>query len=180
MLGQNPPIICLQQIAALCLSKIMATWQFSVVLIPESWAQENKYCPSSLFDEDGYYDTDAVWKENQPNPEFINLLSNLLPPAKSWSKEMLCWGNEEEHDIQVGYEGKFIESIHIRLDLNQKLNSILVKLVKVSKELNCVLFFPELKTITEANEFELRMALQDSRAIKFVKDPHGYLDELQK
>ena len=56
----------------------------------------------------------------------------------------------------------------------------MVKLVKVAKELNCVLFFPELKVITEAGEFELGKALQNSRAIKFVKDPHGFLDELQR
>ena len=158
----------------------MATWQFSVVLIPKSWAEENKYCSSSLYDEDGYYDTEAAWKENQPNTNFITVLSTLLPPAKSWSKEMLSWGNEEEHDIKVGYEGELIEGIHIRLDLNQKLNSILVKLVKVANELSCVLFFPELKTVTKANEFELNNALQNSRAAKFVGDPHGFLDELQK
>ena len=158
----------------------MATWQFSVVLIPKSWAEENKYSSSSLYDDDGYYDTEVAWKGNQPNIDFKSILSTLLPPAKSWSKELLYWGNEDEHDIQVGYEGKLIEGIHIRLDLNQKLNSILVKLVKVANELNCILFFPELKTVTEANEFELKNALQNSRAANFVSDPHRFLDELQK
>ncbi|MBL1278292.1 MAG: hypothetical protein COB30_019630 [Ectothiorhodospiraceae bacterium] len=157
----------------------MATWQFSANLIPRSWAIENKYSSSLLYTEEGY-DTEEAWKENQPKPEFIDILSNMLPPAESWSKDLLCWGNEEEHDIQVGYENKLIEGIHIRLDLNQKLSGIIVKLIKVAKELDCVLFFPELRTVTEASEFELKNALQKSRAAKIVKDPHRFIDELQK
>lgn len=157
----------------------MATWQFSVNLIPRSWAIENKYSSSLLYTEEGY-DTEEAWKENQPKPEFINILSTILPLAESWSKDLLYWGNEEGHDIQVGYENKLIEGIHIRLDLNQKLSSIIAKLVKVAKELDCVLFFPELKTVVEANEFELKNALQNSRAAQFVKDPHRFLGELQK
>jgi len=46
----------------------MATWQFSIVLIPKSWAVENQYDSSLLYDEEGY-DTEIAWKK-------INLLQN--------------------------------------------------------------------------------------------------------
>jgi len=115
----------------------MATWQLSVNLIPRIWAIENKFSSSELYSEDGY-DTDLAWRENQPEPEFLNLLSGFLAPSKSWSKDLMYWGNEKEHDIQVWYEDKMIDGIHIRLYLNQNLNSIIVKLTKLAKELDCV------------------------------------------
>jgi len=157
----------------------MATWQFSVVLIPRSWAIENNYSSTLLVTEEGY-DTEIAWKENQPNPEFMDILSKMLPPAKSWGNDLLCWGNEEENDIQVWFENKTIEGIHIRLDLNQNLNNIIANLVQTAKNLDCALFFPELKAVKEANEFELKRALKASRAAQFVKDPNKYLNDLQK
>jgi len=155
----------------------MATWQFTISLIPKPWAIENQFNSSSLYDDEGY-DTEIAWETNQPNPEFINLLSELLPPSKSWSNDLLFWGNEKEHDIKVGIENKLIEGIHIRLDLNKKLNTLIEKLIQIAKELDCVLFFPELEIVTEANKFELKKALQNSRAASFVKDPSRFLSEL--
>ena len=155
----------------------MATWQFSIILIPKLWAEENKFDSSFLYSEEGY-DTEIAWEKHQPAPIFKNILSNILPTSKSWNKDLLCWGNEEEHDIQVWYVNNTIDGIHVRLDLNQKLNSIITKLIKTAKELDCVLFLPELKINTEANEFELKKVLQSSQAAKFVKDPYGFLSDL--
>jgi hypothetical protein len=150
---------------------IMAAWQFSIVLIPQKWAIENKYDPSFMYD--GGYDTEMAWKENQPAKDFVDILSQMLPPSKSWHDDLLCWGDEKGHDIQVWFENNVIDGIHIRLDLNRNLNSILARLVAIAQKLDCVLFYPELKTITEANEFELKNTLRMSNAARFVKNPTG-------
>jgi hypothetical protein len=155
----------------------MAAWQFSVVLIPKLWVVKHQ-CDSSLLYSDTGYDTEVAWIENQPSPTFKQVLSTILPPAVSWHEDLLCWGNEIEHDIQVGCENNSIEGIHIRLDLNQNLNSIIVKLVKAAIELNCALFFPELKSIVDANGFALKNAVQKSKAAQFVNDSQGFLDNL--
>ncbi len=157
----------------------MATWQFSVVLIPTSWAEENSYSSSALYDEEGY-DTECAWKDRQPESGFKAMLGEILPPAKSWHEELLTWGNEKEHDIQVCFENEKINSIHIRLDLNQNLNEIIVKVVKAAKNLNCSLFFPEFKLIAKANEFELKNAIKLSNAEKFVRNPQEFLNEISK
>jgi len=157
----------------------MATWQFSVNLIPKSWAIVNNFRASLLYTENGF-DTEIAWKNNQLTPEFIETLSKLLPPAKSWSENLLCWGSEEEHDIQVSLENESIEGVNIRIDLNQKLNKIINKIVITAKKIDCVFFFPEYRTITEANEFELKRALQNSQAAQFVKSPTSFLSKLQK
>lgn len=157
----------------------MATWQFSVVLIPASWVEENSYSSSALYDEEGY-DTECAWKDRQPDSEFKTVLGEILSPSKSWHEELLTWGNEKEHDIQVWVENEAIDGIHIRLDLNQNLNEIIIKVVKAAKALNCALFFPELISVAEANEFELKNAIKKSNAAKFVINPKEFISELSK
>ncbi len=88
----------------------MATWQFSVVLIPASWAEENSYSSSALYDDEGY-DTECAWKGRQPESGFKAVLGDILPPSKSWHEELLTWGNEKEHDIQVWFENETIDGI---------------------------------------------------------------------
>ena len=151
----------------------MAIWQFSIILIPQKWAAENKYDPSLLYGEDGY-DTETAWKENQPAKDFADILSNMLPPAKSWHLDLLCWGNEKGHDIQVWNENGAIDGIHVRLALNLDLKSILTSLVTMAKKLDCVFFYPELKKITQADEFELKSAVLKSSAERFVKNPRDF------
>ena len=155
----------------------MAIWQFSVVLIPASWAEENSYITSLLYDEEGF-DTECTWQNIQPEPSFRDVLSEVLPASESWHNDLLTWGEIKGHDIQVWHAEGVIEGIHIRLDLNQKLNEIIVKVVKAAKVLDCALFFPELKEVVEANEFELIKALKRSNAAKFVLNPQDFLNEI--
>lgn len=156
----------------------MAAWQFSIVLIPKTWAVKNGFDPFPFYGEYGY-DTEIAWNENQPQADFIDVLSTLLPSAKSWHKDLLCWGNVKGHDIQVWYEHKKVDDIKIRIDVNQEPSKFIVKLVKIANELECVLFYPELKSISEANEFAVKVALQRSVAAQYVNDPKGFLEGLK-
>ena len=157
----------------------MATWQFSVELIPATWAEENSYSASAPYDEEGY-DTERAWKDRQPDAAFKCVLSEILPPSKSWHEGLLTWGDESEHDIQVWLEDGVIDGIHIRLDRNQQLNEIIIRVVKAAKTLNCALFVPELKSVVEANEFELNNAIKNSNAAKFVRNPQDFLNVISK
>ncbi len=55
---------------------------------------------------------------------------------------------------------------------------MIVKVVKSAKALDCALFFPELKSVAEANEFELKGAIKNSNAAKFVRNPQEFLNEI--
>jgi hypothetical protein len=155
----------------------MAVWQFSVVFLPDSWAKKNNYDSASLYDEEGY-DTECAWQENQPDSSFKTELSKILPESKSWHQDLMFWGNTQEHDIQVWYENSKVEGIHVRLDVNQGIKDILVKVIRAANTLDCVLFFPEFRQIAQANEFELKSALKNSNAAKYVSDPQGFLNEI--
>lgn len=155
----------------------MAIWQFAVVFIPASWAEENGYNSSLLYGEEGY-DTECAWKEKQPTLEFQDVLSKILPPSKSWHNDLLTWGDTKQHDIQVWYEYERVSGIHIRLDLRQNPNNSIVKVVRAAKMLDCKLFFPEFRVIVEANEFELKSAMRKSNAARFVTNPQEFLNEI--
>jgi len=155
----------------------VATWQFTIALIPTLWAEEHGFNCSDLYDVEGY-DTAIAWAENQPTEGFEALLSKILPESKSWSNNLLCWGDEKSNDIQVWHEDNKVEEIHVRLDLNQNLNEFIGKLVDLANSLNCSFFYPELRYISKASEYEVKTALQKSDALKFVKDPHEFLKGL--
>lgn len=156
----------------------MAIWQFSIVLVPREWAVITKYDSSCLYASDGY-DTAITWKNRQPNPNFKEQFSKILPRAESWSDEILCWGDEKTNDIQVGLENSEVTDIQIRLALHTDFGPLITPLIEAAVELNCVPFFPELHLISNATEVELVEALQRSRAARFVKDPVEFLDGLQ-
>lgn len=156
----------------------MAAWQFIIVLVPRDWAVEADFDSSCLYESDGY-ETEITWKNRQPTTNFKDLLSKILPPSESWSDTLLCWGNEKENDIQVGYENSSVKDIQIRLALHTQFRPLIGKLIEVVNELNCVLFFPELRLISNATEMKLMESIQMSHAARFVTDPRKYLDDLQ-
>lgn len=155
----------------------MAAWQFIIVLVPRDWAEEANFDSSCLYESDGY-ETEITWKNRQPTTNFKDLLSKILPPSESWSDTLLCWGNEKENDIQVGYENSTVKDIQIRLALHTQFRPLIGKLIEVVNELNCVLFFPELRLISNVTEMKLIESIQMSRAARFVTDPRKYLDDL--
>lgn len=156
----------------------MAAWQFIIILVPRDWAVEADFDPSSLYDSDGY-ETEITWKNRQPTTNFKDLLSRILPPSESWSDTLLCWGNEKENDIQVSHENSTVKDIQIRLALHTQFMPLIGKLIEVVNELNCVLFFPELRLMSNATEMKLMESIQMSRAARFVTDPRKYLEDLQ-
>ena len=157
----------------------MAIWQFPIFLLPTEWAVINNFNASLLFD-DEYVDTRVAWYNNPLNSKFKEILSDLLPQAKSWHNELLCWGNPEENDIQVWFEDNSISSIQIRLDLRQNVTAIIEAIINAAKILDCALFFPEQNIIIEANVKDISNALQKSKAARFLIDPKDFLNNLEK
>lgn len=156
----------------------MAIFQFTVVLIPSQWACNAENDVESLYCEEGYDVSDA-WGQYPPTIEIEPLLSNVLPKGKAWDSEQKVWGNEESSDIQVWYENGKIDSVTVRLDLWEDMSVLLKKVVDLANELNCHLFIPGAKIIIKPNIFELKKASSESNAAKFVKDPEGFLRNVE-
>ena len=156
----------------------MATWQFTIEFIPRNWAEDNMSNVQELYDSDGY-STEVAWKKSQPVTDFVAILSEILPVSESWHKDLLTWGDEKSHDIQVWHENQMVKSITLRLDLQQNFNSLLINIVKAAIKLNCMFFIPEKESIVEPNEFRLKNAASSSQAAKYVKDPIVFLNNIE-
>jgi hypothetical protein len=155
----------------------VAIWQVPIEFIPALWAKENDYKSDSLYDEEGF-DTTCAWKEHQPKKDLEKIFGQILPKAKSWDEELTLWGSDKIHDIHVWHENGLVFSIGFRLDLREKVTSIMGALIEAAKELDCVFFAPSQKTIFEPNMFAFTQCIRKSGAAKFAKDPMGYLDEI--
>lgn len=156
----------------------MATYQFTIELLPETWAKNNNYSAKSLYD-NGQYDSVIAWENQIINTEIDNIISNILPKNNSWSSDLLIWGNEENNDIQIYTSTKgHIESFIVRLDLRRELDDYINKIVSLANELNCIFFVPEFKKIINANKQDLYTYIQRSSAKRFVDNPQKYFNDL--
>jgi hypothetical protein len=78
----------------------------------------------------------------------------------------------------VWYQNGILDGITLRFDLRQNISGLLSKSVALANELNCDLLLPEERKIIKANMSELKEAISDSKAAKFVKNPRLFLDSL--
>ena len=157
----------------------MATYQFVIELIPETWIATEKGNVGLLFDENGFYDLSIPWGNYRLIVNLESLLSPILPEGDSWNKNLQLWGNEEYSDIQVRSEGDGIEGIKIRLDLRGNTNNLKLDIIKLAKHLKCMLFLPTERKIIKPDISALNDAISNSSAAKFVNDPEKYFDDLK-
>lgn len=157
----------------------MSTWQFSVYLIPYSWAKEHEFDSKSLFDQEGFT-TESVWKSVQLDNDFQERIEKVLPKAKSWSDKLLLWGDPEKNDIQIWFKERIEEGVLVRIDLRRDQMVFIREIVQLAQDLDCAFFFPELRVISESTETKIVEAIRKSAPFKFVQDPHGFLENLPK
>lgn len=93
----------------------MAIWQFTIGLVPRSWAEDEGSLPAMPYNADGYTDMSAAWRHEQLDVDIDDSMSRVLPAAASWSDEIRIWGDEAPSDIQVCYEGTAVESVQVRI-----------------------------------------------------------------
>lgn len=156
----------------------MAIWQFVVGLVPRTWIERDGNAPNMLYDDDGCHDMSTAWKYNQPAVNLAELISRVLPPAKSWCDSLRIWGDLSGNDIQVGYEGDGVESLTARIDTREDTSNICAKIVELARALDCYLFFPSTHAVTAANVAVLSAALQNSRAARYSAAPYEFIERL--
>lgn len=142
----------------------MAIWQFYVALIPKAWAASQENASDLLFDDEGYWDTSQAWSRDQPLANFVDLISQVLPPVNSWSDEVCIWGTAEEDDIQVSYKDELVESVAIRVDTRGEALTMCMKVIYLANALNCLLFLPASRSIIMPDAILLLDALLNSKA----------------
>ncbi|MES2265098.1 MAG: hypothetical protein V4724_41910 [Pseudomonadota bacterium] len=158
----------------------MAIWQFTVGLIPRAWAKFEGNGPELLYDDYGFHDTSVSWRMNQPRADLFGLISNVLPPAESWSDGIKIWGDQTRNYIQVDYDGTVIESVTACIDTREKTSCICSGIIELARALDCFLFLPSAGTIIMADINSLTDALYKSRAAHFSAAPREFIEALAR
>ncbi len=158
----------------------MAIWQFTVSLIPRAWDELEGNSAELLYDDDGFNDTSATWRLNQPAIDLSGLISDVLPPTESWTDGIKIWGDQSRNDIQVAYDGTVVESVTARIDTREDTSRICSGIIELARALDCVLFLPSARTIIMADLNSLTDALYKSRAARFSAAPRDFIEELAR
>lgn len=156
----------------------MAIWQFTIMLVPRTWAETEGHVPGMLYDADGYSDTSIAWRHKQLDVDIDldDLMSQVLPAATSWSDEIKIWGDVGTSDIQVYREGTTIESMRVRIDTRNNTPDLCLKIVQLARALDCHLFLPEHRSIISPDGAALSNAVRKSSAAQYAADPHAFLE----
>ncbi|MES2261139.1 MAG: hypothetical protein V4724_21700 [Pseudomonadota bacterium] len=156
----------------------MAIWQFAVGLIPREWAELEGNSSEMLYDGDGYNNMSMAWRQNQPTANLIALISQVLPPTKSWSDEMRIWGDQTKSDIQVSYEGNNVESVMACIDTRYDTVHICSEIVELARVLDCCFFLLATRSIIMVDAMVLSTAVHGSTAARFSAAPREFIEQL--
>ena len=158
----------------------MAIWQFTVGLIPRAWAALEGSSPELLYDDEGYSDMSVAWSQNQPSENFIDFITQVLPPTESWSGEIRIWGDQTTSDIQVSYDGTAVESVMVRIDARDDTMHLCSLIVDLARALDCLFFLPSARSIINADITAINNAANGSKAARFTAAPREFIDQLSR
>ena len=154
----------------------MAIWQFTTYLIPESACTADGTLPGLSVTEDGFK-LSRLRFANSPE-QLENLVADVLPPEKSWHKDLRAFGCVTSHDIQLWYEDGELSEAQVRIDLREVTRAYVTQIVKLAHDTRCLFFDLETQRVLPADDKALITAIQQSRAAKFVRDPRGFIESL--
>ena len=153
----------------------MALWQFSLYLLPISAVQSpDGSLPLTLTT-----DVDDVqWPE--PTLDVRNIagaFDDLLPRHVGWSEHQTAWGTPDESCIDLWKEPGESPFIEVRLDLRTVQRDFVERLVHTVARFDMI-FVDNQGRLIAANVPEVGRAISESDALRFLRDPRGFLSSL--
>jgi hypothetical protein len=156
----------------------MAIYQFKMMLIPEV-SLRAQFGAIPMFIEEDMAENFPWWNGVSSPLNLKEKVGCILPRIASWSEAMEIWGNEHSNAILIGYDdANKIEFISTRIDARCISFPFLTDICKLGAELKCVFMTMEFKLI-ESDEIAVIAAINNSAAVKFVKDPLSTLRNLK-
>lgn len=117
----------------------MATYQYNILLIPESKAMRKMRYP---FDEDFEFWEYNWWNKTLSFDTIKPELKQNLPDIE-WAKEysnLHQYGNNDTNDVSISLiDEEFIDNIHVRIDLREIDRNFLELVMKIASGNQCLL-----------------------------------------
>lgn len=149
----------------------MAIWQYQIFVVPEE--EINSY-----FSEDICINKNALneidwWKYRQLNIESFNVFITLCPLKKSWSNDIILFGDESSNCIELLMNRNKVIEISVRIDLRYNYEQFVSTLCEFAQKHNCIFLNDALKIIS-AREQLIKQDIIDHPIYK------SFLDKLNE
>ena len=163
----------------------MALWQFRFSLVPEAGiilkhgkvpSVLESFLPADPDDLDTTADASpqlAYWGDI--NPSTISSVHSLLPPMDSWLEDARMFGYRHGHQIEA-----WSHDLICKFDARDPDTAILDQYVSLARELDCRIVLHETGQVLKADVAVIHLALRESRAARFLRNPHSTLKEFHK
>jgi hypothetical protein len=147
----------------------MAVWQVEFAVVPRrALATAPRVAISQLID--------TNWWSAERLPEgYSQRLGAIAAPGSSWTTELQTWGVEDGNRVDVWFENGKPARMTARVDvrhLDAKFGAMLLQFAKVA---NAVLVRSD-GLVVEPLVGAFGVALRNSEAWQYVKDPAAFLD----
>lgn len=139
----------------------MAIWQYHMFLIPEEEA--SSYYPKDNFVPRQALDEIEWWKYRQLGIDSFEAFKDLLSQNKSWSNDIILFGDESSDCIELVVEENKIVEISIRVDLRKKYSLFINTLCEFAQKHKCLILSGELKIIAP-NEIAINQDIKSNPA----------------
>ncbi|MNK04939.1 hypothetical protein D3C87_228130 [compost metagenome] len=130
----------------------MAIWQYQLFFVPEEEIGSSFSKTDSIRIQD--FDGIDWWKYRQLEISQFDMFESILPRQKSWSDNVIIFGDEANDCVVLLKEKNKIIEISARIDLRNNFDVFLNYLCNTASENNCVflndnlkILYPSYKTI---------------------------------
>jgi hypothetical protein len=106
----------------------MAIWQYVFTVIPCGSVSNGSFKPT--LDEDGLFETEPYWLITKVSTQPFNQIEQILPKGKSWSENLLVFGDLQSNCFEVLFEGDLVVSVSFRIDYTSDYGEVLSSLIE--------------------------------------------------
>ena len=140
----------------------MAVWQFCFHIIPKNNVNKVKL------------DDILSWKNKLISIDSLKI--SFLTSKKSWSDNIIQYGELECDCIEISFNKKYIEEIECRLDMRKFSLEILKEMLSFANQIEAYIYLNG--NIVDANVKSVIPLLKKSEAVKYCSNPLGFISSL--
>ena len=105
----------------------MALWQVGFFILPKGSLKHGGKLDKS---EEHTFDDAPFWESLNIDYSFFDPIKRFLPEGKSWSKNVILYGEENSHRLEVLFENSIIISVSFRIDFTSDYEQILNEIIE--------------------------------------------------
>lgn len=137
----------------------MAIWQYNFTLIPRASVSDKSL--NAHFDKDGLFEDDIYWDLVSVNIDFFCDIDAIISKGKSWSNNIILFGNEEANCFEVFKDDQKVKSVSFRVDFTSNYEDFLRGVIEFALLRN-LLIVDEGYNILEPNFLSINNLIESS------------------